>query len=149
VEGNDIVNRKRVAASMASASSANKRFGRSSADIREDAEALERPLQRNTGILASTASFRPILQKNHNPETDSIDQLRAELSNLRRQQAADRAHLKNELNDCNIRIEDLRRALDNRCQGQSPSEDVAGEDGSDEPTVKSEHEAMASNLYDA
>jgi chromosome segregation ATPase len=145
------MNRKRVAASMASASasSANKRFKRSSADIREDAEALERRLQRNTGILASTASLTPMLQENHNPETDSIDQLRAELSNLRRQQAVDRAHLKNELNDCNARVEDLRRALDNLCQGQSPSEDVAGEGGSDESTVKSEYETMASNLYDA
>jgi hypothetical protein len=74
-----------------------------------------------------------------------MEQLRAEVADLRRQQAVNQAHFEFALNYHNDQLEDLRRALGGRRQGRTPTE---GPPSENESEVKSLHQ-IDPNLYDA
>lgn len=141
----DAVNKKRNADSVASASasSKSKRFRRSSPEILEDSQALNRNLRRFENP-ASPGPSTPIVQGNRNTGPDVVEQFRAEIIELRRQQAIDREHFEFALNAHNGQLEDLWRAM-----ARTPTRELLRQSESEESTVKSEEDDMETNLYDA
>jgi hypothetical protein len=145
----DAVNKKRNAASTdsASASSKSKRFRRSSPEILEDSQALNRNFRRFEN-RASPGPSAPIIQGNRNTEPRVVEQFRTEITELRRQQAIDRVHFEFALNAHNGQLEDLWRAMDGCLQERTPTQEPLRQSES-ESTVKSEEDDMETNLYDA
>jgi hypothetical protein len=146
----DAVNKKRNVVSMASASasSKSKRFRRSFPEILEDSQALNRNFRRFENH-ASPGPSAPIVQGNRNTGPDVVEQFRAEITELRRQQAIDRVRFECALNAHNDQLEDLWRAIDGCLQGRTPTQERLGQSESEESTVKSEEDDMETNLYDA
>jgi hypothetical protein len=141
----DAVNKKRNADSVASASasSKSKRFRRSSPEILEDSQALNRNLRRFENP-ASPGPSTPIVQGNRNTGPGVVEQFRAEITELRRQQAIDREHFEFALNAHNGQLGDLWRAM-----ARTPTRELLRQSESEESTVKSEEDDMETNLYDA
>jgi hypothetical protein len=104
-------------------------------------------MQENLGKIGSPGLLAPTLQEKRNSRTKSMEQLRAEVSDLRRQQAIDRAHFEFALDTHNDQLKDIRRALDGRRRGRTPTGDLASESESEDSTVKSEHE-MELDIYE-
>jgi hypothetical protein len=78
-----------------------------------------------------------------------VKQFRAEITELRRQQAIDRVRFECALNAHNDQLGDLWRAIDGCLQGRTPTQERLGQSESEESTVKSEEDDMETNLYDA
>jgi hypothetical protein len=144
VENKNAGSRKRNATSVF-ASSRYKRFRRSSSETREDSEVLNREISRRIQQPAVPNTASPSLQNIGIPKNDVVEQFRAELSDLRRQQAVDRAHFEFVLSAQNDQLEDLRRALDGRHQGRTPTQEPLREHESEVSTAKSEDDNVEPN----
>ena len=143
--------RKRHAASMASAAESSKRrwTKRSSAEIHEDAEALNRNMRRNFEAPASARASAQMLQGNSNSASGLVERLQVEIFDLRRQQTIDRADFKAALNSHGQELEEIRSTLDGHHQGETPAEELLTRSESVESTVKSEEDDRGTNLYNA
>ena len=112
------VSRKRPSASIASAAESSKRrwTKRSSPEI-HDAEALNRNLLRNLKAPASVSARAQIVQGHSNSVSGLVEKLQVEISDLRRQQAIDRATFEAALNAHDEELEELQNALNGNRRG--------------------------------